>query len=100
MSAILQWAIQSTWFKKYAAIVGAFCLGVYGQAMYWQKIDAIMEVLGITEDQYKHALLLIIAASGIGASIGLSLVKSAQIAKAQTPEAAALDKAGLTEGKP
>jgi len=78
MNAFLQWCIGSTWFKKYSAILGAFALGLYAQEIYWQKINAVLAALGITQGEFRHGLLLIIGASGVAASIGLSLVKSSQ----------------------
>ena len=78
MSTLIQWMISSTWFKKYAAIVGAFCLGVYAQDLYWQKINAVLAALGVTQGEFRNTLLLIVGASGVAASIGLSLVKSSQ----------------------
>ena len=59
-------------------IVGAFCLGVYAQDLYWQKINAVLAALGVTQGEFRNTLLLIVGASGVAASIGLSLVKSSQ----------------------
>ena len=78
MNKLLQWAISSTAFKKSASIVGGFALGVWFQAAYWQQIRATLDAWGVSRETWHSTLWVIIGASGVALSVGLSAAKSKQ----------------------
>jgi hypothetical protein len=75
MNAIVQFIIQSTWFKKGAAVFGGVALGMWVQASYYQQIADVCKVFGIDRDEYLSALQLIVGAAGVSLSVVLSVVK-------------------------
>ena len=81
VNKLSQWIINSTWFKKNCAIVGAFCAGVWFQSVYWREISATLIAWGIEKNEYTSTLLLIIGASGISISIMGSVIKQQQVTK-------------------
>lgn len=76
MAGVFQWMIGSTWFKKYSAMIGGFCLGAWFQATYWRQIRATLGVWECDRDTYLNALLAVAGAAAITGSIVLSLEKS------------------------
>jgi hypothetical protein len=83
MTKVVEWLIQNSWFKKYSAMVGGVCLGMWISANYTVQIRATLAAWGISNDQYMNILLTIIAAAGITTSIGLSVVKEQRAKKSQ-----------------
>jgi len=77
MIKVLQWFVQSTWFKKYSAVIGGIALGMWIEASYWRQIKGTLQAWGIERDEFLDGLLLLAGAAGIAGSIGLSLAKSA-----------------------
>jgi len=77
MKTVLQWFVQSTWFKKYSAFIGGIALGMWIEASYWRQIKATLAAWGIERDEFLDGLLFLAGAAGIAGSIGLSLAKSA-----------------------
>ena len=75
MNSILQWAIGSTWFKKTSGIVGGFAAGWLFSMTYWRQVKGTLEVWGIERSTLVQVLEVIVAAAGIGGSIGLSVAK-------------------------
>ncbi len=76
MKALLHWMVNSTYFKKNSAILGAFCAGVWFSGRYWPQLKATREAWGIERNEWDGALLAIVAAAGILGSYGLSIAKS------------------------
>jgi len=76
MKPLVEWLIQSTWFKKYAGVSGGFCLGLWVAANYHSQIRAILEILGVSRSTYMSLLLAVVGAAGITTSIGLSVAKT------------------------
>jgi hypothetical protein len=81
MNAVVNWLIQSSWFKKYSAMVGGVCLGMWISANYHVQIRATLAAWGISKDEYTNILLTVIAAAAISTSIGLSVVKDQRAKK-------------------
>ena len=79
LKAVFDWAVGSTLFKKYSGIIGAYVLGLWTAMVYWRQINATLAAWGVERQSWLIFLLAIAAASGVTASIGLSLVKSSQI---------------------
>lgn len=75
---IIQWMIQSAWFHKYNALIGAFCSGLWVQAHYWKQIASTLDVWGIPHNEYMATLVLLIGLSGIGVSILGTVIKNTQ----------------------
>jgi len=73
---LLEWMISSTWFKKYSAAIGGFCLGAYFQARYWRQIRGTLDLWGVDRGHYLGALIAIAGAAGLAWSIALSAVKA------------------------
>ena len=76
---IIQWMIETPWFRKYNSIIGGFCAGLWFQAHYWQEIKATLEAWGIPTNDYMSALLLIAGASGITISVLTSMANNKQV---------------------
>lgn len=76
---ILDWAVQSSYFKKYSAMIGGFVLGMYVQATYWKQIRATLDVWGVARDEWLQFLLVIAGAAGILTSIGLTMAKNKKL---------------------
>ena len=81
MNPIINWLIQSTWFKKYSGVTGGFCLGLWVAANYHTQIKEVLIMFGISKSTFMDMLLGIIGAAGIATSIGLSVVKNQKIKK-------------------
>ena len=90
MQSILAWAIQSTQFKKWSGIIGGFAAGMWCMMTYHREIRATLAVWGVDKDQWGNFLILVIGASGVAASVGLSAAKS---------RLAARDDAAAAEGE-
>ncbi len=84
LQKIYAWMVGSTWFKKYSGIVGGVAVGMWFQRTYWKQVNGTLATWGIDGETWDATLLLVVAAAGISASIGLSLVKSAQAKAAGT----------------
>jgi hypothetical protein len=76
MKALLHWMVNSTYFKKNSAIVGAFALGMWFNGKCWQQLRDTRAAWGIERNEWDGALLAIVAAAGILGSYGLSIAKS------------------------
>lgn len=83
MHRILQWMIGSTQFKKWNGIVGGFCLGMWVSGNYWRQIRDTLLVWGVDRDSWMSFLLAVAGASGVAASIGLSMAKKRQEKRAE-----------------
>ncbi len=70
--------IGSTYFKKYSAAIGGFCLGAWFQASYWRQIRGTLEAWGCEREWYLGGLIAIAGAAGLALSQGLSMVKTRQ----------------------
>ena len=97
ISSIVNWLIQSTWFKKYSGVIGGFCLGLWVSTNYWRQIREILHTLNISKNEYNNTLLIIVGAAGITTSIVLSLVKNRKIKKQNTNNNSVTSP--VTEGK-
>lgn len=78
---ILTWAIQSTQFKKWSGIIGGAAFGMWASMNYHVQIRATLAAWGVDRSEWGNTLVFIMAASGIAASVGLSVAKSRQAAK-------------------
>ena len=85
MKRIIEWAMGSTWFKKYSAAIGGVALGMWIEATYWREIRATLEVWGIERDTWLRCLLALAAAAGLSLSVGLSAAKTRQDKAKVTP---------------
>ena len=56
MIKVLQWFVQSTWFKKYAAVIGGVALGMWIEASYWRQIKGTLQAWGIERDEFLDEL--------------------------------------------
>jgi hypothetical protein len=78
MHKFAQWLINSTYFKKWAGIIGAYAAGVLTMMLYWKEVLATLEVWEIEKSDMVQFLLAVVAASGIVSSFGLSILKTRQ----------------------
>jgi hypothetical protein len=76
MKSILAWMVNSTYFKKNSAIIGAFAAGWWFAGHYWQQLRATREAWGLEKGDFENILLAIIAATGILGSYALSMAKT------------------------
>lgn len=81
MQSLIAWAIQSTQFKKWSGIIGGFAGGLWFSMNYHVQIRATLQAWGVDRDQWGNFLILVIGASGVAASVGLSVVKNRLTAK-------------------
>lgn len=79
MQKIIDWLIQSSYFKKYSAMIGGFALGMYCQAAFWRQIRGTLDIWGVARDEWLQFLLVIAGAAGILTSIGLTMAKNKQL---------------------
>ena len=78
LQQILQWFVSSTWFKKYSAFFGGYALGMWTMTVYWREIVATLKVWNIQRSTFIDCLLFVAGASGIIASVLLSVAKAKQ----------------------
>ncbi len=73
---VLAWMVYSTQFKKWAGVIGGFCVGAYVQGNYWREIASARSWCGVSKDAMNDTLLAVAGACGIAASVALSLAKT------------------------
>jgi hypothetical protein len=102
MQSIIAWAIQSTQFKKWSGIIGGFAGGLWCSMNYHVQIRATLQAWGVDRDQWGNFLILVIGASGVAASVGLSVAKNRLAAQgdASVPPDVETAARGLQEPKP
>lgn len=83
--SILDWAVQSSYFKKYSAMIGGFALGMYCQSKYWHQIRDTLDVWGVSRGEWMKFLLAVAGAAGIALSIGLTVAKNKRLAGRDKP---------------
>jgi hypothetical protein len=74
-SKLLAWLLGSSWFSKYAGWIGVAASVELIDGRYWRQIKATREAWGITNDSWEEALVAVIAASGVAASLGLTAMR-------------------------
>lgn len=99
MQSIIAWAIHSTQFKKWSGIIGGFAAGLWCSMHYHVQIRATLAAWGVDKDQWGNFLILVIGASGVAASVGLSVAKS-QLAKRDDAAAAAGERVAASQPLP
>jgi len=77
----IDWAIQSTQFKKWSGIIGGFASGMWFSMNYHVQIRATLQAWNVDKDQWGNFLILVIGASGVVTSVCLTMAKNAKAAK-------------------
>jgi len=86
MKQILDWAIQSTQFKKWSGIVGGTALGMWLSMNYHVQIAATLAAWGVSKGEFGNALVAVMGASGVALSVGLSVAKTRLAAQQGTAQ--------------
>ena len=78
LAPIVQWMISSLAFRKASSLISGFAAGLWVAANYWRQIHATLDAWGISRNEWMNALVAIMAAGGITASIAASLANQRQ----------------------